>query len=193
MSWDELRGRIEGGRIIWLHGFPMRIIVLCRVTSTGTYCSARMQRLKGRRWVFTKWRLYVCASAHFGYCERADRTRNLVVEARACRFVSTPPTIFFEEVPRLTPQLRRLEEEAARRIYNIIIRSAEEKLTDLDDELTSCLKCFGISRVFVDEEGLSWEEDDIGGCCYHRCNEKWRCARRGCSFEKVSGPPWEES
>ena len=183
MPW-ELAVEREG-RVLRLHGLAERVIVFCRVTAAGTVCSARMQRLdpRLRRWVFTKWELYVCVTAHWEYCKRRDRTRNLDVEAIACEPVPPPPPKRYHVIPRRGEEMRRIEEAYARFVEEWLLKTAYDLAMEAEGVVDKCLDCFGLS-VRDAETGYHWETEDKTRCCYGRCGYgRRRCARRGCTFK----------
>ena len=114
---------------------------------------------RGRRWVFTRWNVHACVAAHFEYCIRRDRTRNIRVEAVGCEPVE-PPTCRGSR-QRCEPVLMEELDKRLRAAWRLARDAAEE-----------CLEMFGLD-LSVTEHGESVENEDKTRCQYDRCEEEY--------------------
>ena len=59
----------------------------------------------------------------------------------------------------------------------------------------NCLeKCFGIGWEDENLETAAFNSThDYEYCCYHRCDENWRCSRKDCSFDIRLKPEYHET
>ena len=124
-----------------------------------------------RRWLFARWEVYTCATAHYEYCTRKDRTRNLRVEATSCTPVE-PPVCRGSR----TRCEKTLEETLAG-----AIAAAEKHAETL---LEQCLGCFGLETLDV-EVGYHAETEDTTTCMYDRCDTLWRTRLEDCVFKRI--------
>lgn len=121
-------------------------------------------------WRFVSPRLlHFCCITHFSYCKRKDPTRNLVVDGAYC--ISNYPVCC---------DAREKCEEYFIKWIDYVQQQACEKA-----EYECLLKCFGLH---AEEHGKFIALDNYEYCCYHRCDDRWRCAKYNCSFERAPKP-----
>ena len=113
---------------------------------------------------------FVCGLAHFQYCKRKDHTRNLVVDSLRCDLFDI----------RCVGSRDRCEKE----LYNALDEAANALARDAE---AGChIECFGVE---ADEYGLFVSVKEIEEyCCYHRCDENWRCDVGRCIFSTTEKP-----
>ena len=116
---------------------------------------------KAIRWVWIKTtELYVCSLLHFAYCRRKDRTRNIVIDSTDCVNIIDITCV---------GSVTKCREEILNRIMARadIAKMKAEECYDI---------CFGgnIPKGEI-EEGIYYSLERINYCCYHRCDNRWRC------------------
>lgn len=125
---------------------------------------------KRGRWVFVSPRLlHFCCIAHFSYCKRKDATRNIVADGARC----------INEYPVCCGNRKQCERELEDKALYLV----ETACGEAEDKCI--IKCFG---VHAENYGKFTALDNYEYCCYHRCDDRWRCTRQNCSFERAPRP-----
>jgi len=149
---------------------PVRRLASRRPRRVQVCWRLALQKWTGKGWRFTRWRLYACATGHYQYCKRGDKTRNLRIEATSCAEVMSPGQCC----------------DRKEICEDILLGRVMETITNLwsrvDDEVY--FECFGCFDVAPDAVGYHVSDEDMTICKYDRCDIVWRIKLTDCSFTR---------